>query len=142
MGQYGADMTSMVVFDTATDDSAKITPLPVTNPLQPNLLFDLAGDSITSLVYLNGVPGVSKWVVAPTNPSSYLTGALVSFEAGTGEVVAVIGYQGSTPRARQEGGRVVLEGTFVGVWTPKDKEMTRGRTESLTLDAKTGRVLN
>jgi len=136
--QNGNAFGSFVSFAATTATKATITPAPNGN----GLVYDLHADAITGLKYSNHYyePGVSA------TTGSGVTDVLVSFDVSTGQLdtvapfVAVKGL--SKAMAKTGGSQTTYVGHFAGVWDATGKNRAPKGASAISLDAKSGRLVD
>jgi hypothetical protein len=142
----GDKFASFLAFDAVTRNTVDID-VPPPAGFNPSNHFATitAADNITMLRYVNGFIGARISVVDPGSSSTYVQGAVVSFNAATGKVSAVLPFNrsrsGEKPTRTVQGGKVTYRGEFLGVWDDKGKKSNSPVTE-VTMDANTGQVLS
>jgi Tol biopolymer transport system component len=142
VAQKGKVNTSLVVFNAQTPNSAHLDAQGTTLPTQPNLVFNLSGDQLTNLVYLNGLNNTPTTVL---NASSTANGAVVSFDASDGTVTGVFPYTASRAekagQATSSGGTLIYRGSFLGVWDGQGMNRAPGGASEIRIDARTGHLI-
>ena len=144
-GMAGDRFASFLAFDAVTRNTVDID-VPPPAGFNPSNHFATitAADNITMLRYVNGFSGARISVVDPGSSSTYVQGAVVSFNAATGKVSAVLPFNrsrsGEKPSRTEHGGQVTYRGEFRGVWDANGKRSDSPATE-VTMDLRTGKVL-
>ncbi len=150
VGQRGTVVTSVLTFDAAVPANASITTTTGISPGLTSYLFSIvAPEGLTSLVYLNDLYSYPFVIIdASTTPAS--NAALVSYDAVTGLVAAVMPYASETtyaltrarkPTISRSGNTVIVQGAFASVWDAGGvNRAPRGATE-VRLDAASGKLL-
>ena len=145
-GMVRSNFATFLAFDAVTRSSVDID-VPPPSGINPTNFFATitAADSITMLRYVNGFSTPKITVVDPTVASTFVQGAVVSFDASNGTVAAVIPFNrsrsGEKPSRTEQGGKVTYRGEFLGVWDEKGKKSDAPATE-VTMDLRTGKVLS
>ena len=138
MGQMASTITSFVAFNTVTASTAAIVPQAATNY---NTVFQLKGDSINRLAYLNDL-SFAGTVIVPVSGVSSIGGALVSFDVNTGKVVSVVPYSPGAPKmATGKTGILEYTGRFVGVWDSSGKNLAPHGAGFVSFDPRTGKLI-
>jgi hypothetical protein len=146
VGQQGTAVSSLVVFNAKTPNSAHLDVQGTTLPYQPNLVFTVSADLLNALSYVNGI------TTAPTvvlNATSTATGAVVSFDANAGTVAGVfpytsnkaIGHSGA-PTPERAGDTLIYRAAFLGVWDAQGKNRAPNGASEIRLDRRTGKLLS
>jgi Tol biopolymer transport system component len=144
-GMAGDKFASFLAFDAVTRNTVDID-IPPPAGFNPSNHFATitAADNITMLRYANGFSGARISVVDPGSSSTYVQGAVVSFNAATGKVSAVLPFKrsrsGEKPTRTEHGGQVTYRGEFPGVWDANGKRSDAPATE-VTMDLLTGKVI-
>lgn len=138
-GQLGGTITSFVAFTTTTPSTANIVAQAQTNS---NSVFQLKGDSITKLAFMNDI-STSATTVLPVTGLSSAGGALVSFDSTTGIVVSVIPFSPGTPKMApmKKGNILFYSGKFFGIWNGSGKNVAPEGAKTVEINASTGAVL-
>jgi len=159
VGRQSTTLTSLVVFNAKTSDSARVD-VEVTNLPEPPpvLVFTVSGDLLTSLAYISGGLNNPPTTVLTTS-SPMATGGLVSFSATDGTVTGVFPYASKTantaqgPRhtgapttqsqqSQQPDGVLAYRGAFLGVWDSAGQNWAPGGASEGRIDGHTGRLLS
>lgn len=134
--QTGASTRSVVVFDCTTPASAVLTQQTGLSASSPNLVFSVDGDSVTYMTYVNATDWKPVRVIG-TLQQPAVSGALVSFSASSGELVAVLPFSGSRsqgrPVVREEEGKVLYEGQFSAVIDASGKNLAPNGTSEVAI---------
>jgi WD40 repeat protein len=133
--QSDSSTRSVLVFDCTTPTSAVITQQTGLSAASPNLVFSVDGDAISYMTYVNAIDWKPVRVIGTSQQPS-ASGALVSFSAGSGELVAVLPFSGSRaqgrPVVREEAGKVLYKGEFSAVIDAAGKNLApEGASEVL-----------
>jgi len=162
VGQQDKTVTSLVVFNAQTPDSAHLDIQGTTLPNQPNLVFTVSGNLLNALSYVNGLTSPPTTVLSA---SSTATGAVVSFDATRGTVTGVfpytsnkaqaagaqgtgqgqaLGHSGGAPSVSPLGsdGLLVYRGHFLGAWNGEGKNLAPSGASEVRLNAKTGTIVS
>jgi TolB protein len=140
-GQNGDLMTGLVVFNATTPANVRIVAQSPASSNQPNVVFTVTTtDSLTTLTYVNGPFG------APVALGAFgYTNAIVSFNAGTGAVSAVLPYAAnraaSSASPARSGNTLVYHQQFRGVWDGNGKNLAPHGASEVKIDAKTGKLI-
>ena len=138
MGQSGPTIESFVAFNAVTPSSSAIVPQAST---MTNSVFQIKGDSINKLAFLNDL-SLSATVIVPVTGTSAVGGALVSFDSNTGKVVSVVPYSPGAPKmALGKAGSLEYTGRFLGVWDGAGKNLAPSGAGFVSFDAKSGKLL-
>lgn len=136
--QNGDVLTSFVSFTCVTPTAAKINPQNSTQS-NTNSVFELTGDTVNSLKYMN-----SMWsgpiTVVPGSGQPSAKGALVSFNTTTGRVTLVVPYTVGK-RMVSKSGALEYEGTFLPAYDGNGKVISNGGSR-LSLDPKSGKLIS
>jgi Tol biopolymer transport system component len=141
--QSDASTRSIVVFDFTTPSSAVLTQQTGLSASTPNLIFSVDGDAITYMTYVNAVDWKPVRIIGnPQLPSA--AGALVSFSALSGELVAVLPFTGSRGEGRpvvtEENGQNVFKGSFSAVLDATGKNLAPSGATEVSIGA-SGEIL-
>jgi hypothetical protein len=147
VGQQGKVVTSLVVFNAQTPNTAHLDVQGTTLQYQPNLVFTVTGNLLNGLAYANGLTSPPTPVL---NAGTTATGAVVSFDASDGTVTGVfpytsnkaVGHGGGTPTPEREGDALVYRGAFLGVWDGSGTNRAPNGASEVRLDSRTGRLLS
>lgn len=133
------EFRSILAFDAVTRSTVDIDVEP-TNGLNPTNFFATitAADSINMLRYVNNYFTPKITVVDPAVATTHLQGAIVSYNALTGRVAAVVGFNrsrgGAKPARTNLGAETLYTGDFVAAYDA-DGRKVRGPTSQVTFDA-------
>ena len=137
VGQLLNSIVSFVAFTATTPASASVVPQAQT---ADNCVFELKGDSITKLAFVNDL-ATSATTVVPVSGLSSIGGALVSFNGATGRVVSVIPYSPGAPkRAAGKNGTLVYTGRFLGIYDGSGRNLAPGGASRVEIDGRTGQA--
>ena len=138
VGQKGPTITSLLAFNAVTPSTTSIVPQASTTT---NTVFQLKGDSINKLAYLNDL-SLAGTVIVPVSGVSSIGGALVAFDAQTGKVDSVIPYSPGAPKmALGKAGVLEYTGRFLGVWDGAGRNLAPHGAGFVSFDSRTGKLL-
>ena len=145
VGQQGDENASILIFDTPTVGAraaSRIAANTNADTNSPNLIFTITTSTgMTSLKFLN--LSQSLIPVTPTLPAG-TTGALVLFNASTGNVSSVLPYaanRSASLKPTRAGDSITYSGNFTAIFDGSGKNLAPGGAKSVTLDEKTGKLV-
>jgi len=140
MGEIGDRLSSFVAFTTTTPSTANIVAQTQT---VDNTVFQLKGDAITKLAFMNDIFGAAT-VIVPVSGMTTIGGALVSFNSTTGKVVLVAPFSPGVPKMTPTkiGSTLTYAGRFAGIWNRIGKNVAPNGASSLSIDSKTGALVS
>jgi len=133
-GTTGTTAGGIVAVDATDESSISVQPQTNTNPTQSVILANVTGTGLTSLKYLNGVNGLVVTVLS--GPSPNVSGALVSFDADTGNVLAVVTYAASLAKTGSS-----FNGKVLSAFDERGKNIAPNGAHRVSFDTKSGRLL-
>jgi Tol biopolymer transport system component len=143
-GRSGDTVTSIVTFDTPALSrvNARVSAQTAASTNTPDIVFTISADSLTSLMYSNGLTGPTFTIPVTNGVNS----ALVDFNANTGLVSNVLPYAANRaatphPTVSSEAGVRVLRGHFTGVWDAQGQNHAPGGASEVRIDSRTGAIL-
>lgn len=92
--QHGDTVRSILTFDAVSRDSIVLTQQTGLNQIGPNLVFSVDADQLNSLAYTNNPDYKPVGVVGTGSAVKIAAGALISYNAQTGRVAAVLPFSG------------------------------------------------
>jgi hypothetical protein len=144
--QSGDVVSSVVAFDATTRTSAQVGALTGLTPDLPNVVFSVEANSLTRLAFVNGSTPKATVVIGAGGNVATATGAVVSFNAATGLVVAVLPYTSNRstdgPTVHREDGVSVLRGPFLGVWDGEGRNLAPNGASEVRIAEGTGVVVS
>lgn len=145
-GMSGQEFRSLLAFDAVTRNTVAIDVPNASSPTASNHVATItSADSINMLRYANSISAPSVTVVDPSKPATFIQGAIVSFDAGTGRVAFVIPFTRSRaegkPSRVDKGGLVTVQGHFTGIWDGQGKQTAPNGATEVTLDGHSGKVI-
>jgi len=134
----GPTVGGLIAVDAVTRSSISVQPGGNANPTQSVIFATVTGPDLTSLKYMNGLNGAVVTAFSGANPS--VAGALVSFNADTGNVVSVVTFGASLAKAAKDGS--VYTGKILGAFDATGKNIAPNGARRVSFDAKSGRLLS
>lgn len=142
-GQDGKRFKSLLAFDAQTRNTVDIDAHSASSTSTNYTATITAADKITMLRYANGMTAPRVTVVDPASTATHVQGALVSFEAETGEVATVITFTRSRdslkPTVTKAGDRLQFNGEFLAAYDASGK-VVKAKPTNVSMDEKTGAV--
>ena len=144
-GAQGKVVSSVVLFNATTPDSAFIsTPAQLVSG-QSALALTVTADSLTQLIFTNNFNPLTTVLGGSTTA----TGATVSFDANDGTVSSVLPFNATKAAAaggqrdeERKGDELILRRHFTGVWDGKGKNLAPQGAAEVRVSARTGRLLS
>jgi dipeptidyl aminopeptidase/acylaminoacyl peptidase len=135
----GANVRSCVGFRVTTPSSVVVTRQTLNDTTSPNLVYSIDADSVQNLIVAQSPLWSGNPVITTNAPAN---GALVDFDANTGQVVGIIPFNGTRakPSIWQEGGSRIYRGTFTGVYDGSGKNLSPSGTSEVRIDIATGKI--
>lgn len=140
VGQDGPTLVSFVAFACTTPSTSVIVAQAQTST---NCVFQLKGDAITKLAFVNDLQTTATAVV-PVSGLTSVGGALVSFDSTNGRVVSVIPFSPGAPKmATAKNGKLLsYTGHFLGIWNGSGKNLAPNGAAEVRIDAETGKLVS
>jgi len=134
-GAAGSTVGGIVAVDAVTRSSITVQPQGNANPTQSIIFATVTGTNLTSFRYMNGLNGAVVTVFSGTSPG--VSGALVSFDADTGNVLSVVTYGASLAKANG-----VYTGKILSAFDAAGKNIAPSGARRVTFDPASGRLLS
>jgi Tol biopolymer transport system component len=140
-GQAGPAVRSLLGFDANTPSTAVLTKQTPDHSDIPNLVFSIDADVVREISYAHAPYWKPIKVVGSGTAVTAAAGALVSIDAVTGRIVAVLPFTGSRsskPSFHDEGDTRVFTGSFLGAFDSKGEN--RGAAKEVRVNMQTGAI--
>jgi hypothetical protein len=132
------ELTTVVSFTANRPRSVSLTAGTGLNASAPVLTYTLNADRLTALAYLADPPeGPAVPVIASS--SAVVNGALITFDATTGEVALILPFATGGVTVADVSGVRVFRGAFTGVWQ-KGTDLANGGAGEVRLGWQSGQV--
>lgn len=138
-GQDGDEFSSLVSFTASNPSSATVVP-ETSSATGADLVFDIHANSLTGLMFTNCYYGQVNTVIP--GQSSSVTDVLISFNSSTGQVDTIAPFVSNRGAAKPavQGGDLVFDARFSGVWNGKGKNVAPNGASQLAIDGSTGKL--
>jgi len=134
-GAAGSTVGGIVSVDAVTKSSISVQPQGNSNPTQSIIFATVTGTNLTSFKYMNGLNGAVVTVFSGTSPG--VSGALVSFDADTGNVLSVVTYGASLAKANG-----VYTGKILSAFDATGKNVAPNGARRVAFDTNSGKLLS
>ena len=143
-GQQGNNVTSVVVFNATTPNTAFLTTPATLLQGQPSLAITVTADLLTSLVFVNNFSYPASTILGGTTTA---TGAVVTFNANDGTVSTVLPFNANKAAvtgggSERKGDELILRRSFIGVWDSLGKNRAPGGASEVRVNARNGQLIS
>lgn len=145
--QQGDLVQSVVAFNATSQASARVLAQTPSGTGLPNVVFTLSADSLIALSFISGASPAPVNVIGASGEATIATGAVVSFNATSGQVAAVLPYTANraagsgVPAITTANGVQIMHGKFLGAWDGSGKNHAPNGASEARLDAGSGKIL-
>jgi len=134
-GAAGSMVGGILAVDATNESSIQIQTQGNPNPTQSIIFANVTGTNLTSLKYVNGMYGSVVTVLNGADPN--VAGAVVSFDADTGNVLSVVTYAAALAKANG-----VYTGKILSAFDAKGKNIAPNGARRATFDTTSGKLLS